>query len=249
MNISFEVVPRTEEATQQQIEFVKQNLPFVNTINIPDLLRLPIRSWDGTEYVDQNQFNFIPHVRSIDFDLKSNKLQQIIEARELSKILLVTGDPPPDRNHQIYNTDVVDLVRKIRGDFPDIEIYCGFDPYRQGVKQEKDYINKKFDAGCDFILSQPFFDMRLLEVYSDFLPAEKVYWGVSPVITEKSQSYWESVNHVAFPKSFKPDYEWNVQFALDVLEHCKKTGSHCYFMPIRIDLDKYFLPIKNSFTA
>ncbi|WP_143871816.1 methylenetetrahydrofolate reductase [Catenovulum sediminis] len=246
MNISFEIVPRTAEATEQQMDFVKQQLPFINTINIPDLLRLPIRSWEGTDYVDRSQYSYIPHVRSIDFDIKSNRLQEIIEARELDKILIVTGDPPPDRSHQVYRTHVVDLVRKIRADFPDIEIFCGFDPYRYGVKQERDYILDKFDAGCDYILSQPFFDKRLLDVYADFLPADKVYWGVSPVITEKSQAYWENVNKVVFPKSFRPDYDWNTDFAVEVLEHCQKTGSHCYFMPIRIDLERYFLPIREK---
>lgn len=246
MNISFEVVPRTDEATVEQINFVAEQLPFIDTINIPDLLRLPIRSWDGADYVNREKYNFIPHIRSIDFDLKENRLQQIIEEKELDKVLIVTGDPPPDRSHRIYRTHVVDMVRQIRKDFPSIEIYCGFDPYRSGVKAEKDYINDKFDAGCDFILSQPFFDLRLLDVYADFIPADKVYWGVSPVITEKSKLYWENVNKVVFPKDFRADYEWNTQFAVDVLKHCQKNNANCYFMPIRIDLEKYFLPIREQ---
>ncbi|WP_017444804.1 methylenetetrahydrofolate reductase [Gayadomonas joobiniege] len=246
MNISFEIVPRTAAATEQQMQFIAEQLPFVNTINVPDLLRLPIRSWDGVDYVDSNKYSYIPHIRSIDFDMKSNRLQQIIEEKELDKILIVTGDPPPDRSFRVYPTGVVELVRKIRQDFPEIEIFCGFDPYRSGVQQEKEYINKKFDAGCDAILSQPFFDIRLMDVYADFLPADKVYWGVSPVITDKSKAYWESVNKVVFPKSFDASYEWNINFATEVLKHCQKTGSHCYFMPIRIDLERYFLPIKQS---
>lgn len=246
MNISFEVVPRTEEATFEQLEFVEQNLPFVDTINIPDLLRLPIRSWDGAKLVNRKKYRYIPHVRAIDFDIKSTRLQQIIEANELDKILLVTGDPPPDRTHLVYSTDVVDLIKVIRRDFPNIEIYCGFDPYRNGVKQEKDYILDKFEAGADYILSQPFFDTRMLDIYADFLPADKVYWGVSPVITERSQAYWENVNKVVFPSDFKPDYQWNTDFAVKVLKHCQQTGSHCYFMPIRIDLEKYFLPIRQA---
>lgn len=243
MKISFEVVPRDQEATAKQMSFIEQSLPFVNTVNVPDLLRLPIRSWEGTDFVNRQQYDFIPHVRSIDFDRKDGRLQKLIEQRELDKILLVTGDPPPDRTHQVYDTDVVDLVADIRRDFPEIEIYCGFDPFRSSVKQERDYINRKFDAGCDYILSQPFFDSRMVEVYSDFLPADKVFWGISPVVSEKSRAYWEKVNNVVFPKSFAPTYEWNVDFAKNVLEHCFNTGANVYFMPIRINLEKYFLPI------
>ncbi|NTS78354.1 methylenetetrahydrofolate reductase [Catenovulum sp. SM1970] len=243
MKVSFEVVPRTEEATQEQIDFINKALPQVNTINIPDLLRLPIRSWEGNRFIDRSKFDFIPHIRAIDFNRPEKRLQKLIHAYELDKVLIVSGDPPPDMSHRVYDTDVIDLIRDIRNDFPDIDIYCGFDPYRSSVKQEKEYIFKKFDAGCDYVLSQPFFDLRLLEVYSDFLPPEKTFWGVSPVVTEKSQAYWERMNHVVFPESFDCSYQWNIDFTTQVLKHCAKTGSHVYFMPIRIDLERYFGPV------
>ncbi|AWB68519.1 methylenetetrahydrofolate reductase [Saccharobesus litoralis] len=243
MKVSFEVVPRTEDATREQLEFVQQHLPQVNTINVPDLLRLPIRSWEGANFIDRNQYDFIPHVRAIDFNRPEKRLQKLIHAYQLDKVLIVSGDPPPDMSHRVYDTKVLDLIADIRADFPDIKIYCGFDPYRSSVKQEKEYIQQKFDVGCDYILSQPFFDMRLLEVYSDFLPPEKTFWGISPVVTEKSQAYWERMNHVVFPSSFDASYEWNIDFTQQVIEHSAKVGSHIYFMPIRIDLERYFKPV------
>ena len=243
MKISFEVVPRTHDAMMEQISFIQEKLPFVNTINVPDLLRFPIRSWDASQEIDTTKYDFIPHVRSIDFDLSTNKLEEIIEKNELSKILLVSGDPPPDMSFSVYDTDVIDMIAKIRKSFPEIEIYAGFDPYRSSVKDEREYINRKFDAGVDYLLSQPFFDMRLLEIYSDFIPADKVFWGVSPVITEKSKHYWERMNHAIFPADYEPTYEWNIAFAKKVMAFCKQQKSNVYFMPIRIDLEKYFLPI------
>ncbi len=237
------MVPRTAEATQEQIEFVKQHLPQINTINVPDLLRLPIRSWEGANFIDRQQHDFIPHFRAIDFNRPEKRFQKLIHAYELDKVLIVSGDPPPDMSHRVYDTQVIDLIKDIRNDFPDIEIYCGFDPYRSSIKQEKEYIFKKFDAGCDYILSQPFFDIRLLEVYSDFLPAEKTFWGISPVVTEKSQAYWERMNHAVFPSDFDASYDWNINFTKQVIDHSAKTGSHIYFMPIRIDLERYFSPV------
>ena len=247
MKISFEVVPRTHESLMDQLQYIEQNLGFVNTINVPDLLRFPIRSWEAGSVIDSNKYQFIPHVRAIDFDIKANRIFDIIEKNELSKILLVSGDPPPDMSFQVYDTHVLDLIKKVRKQFPHIEILGGFDPYRSSIKDEREYIEKKFDAGVDALLSQPFFDMRLLEIYSDFLPPEKTYWGVSPVITDKSKHYWERVNHAIFPSDYEPTYEWNTNFAIQVLEQCKKTGANVYFMPIRINLEQYFTPIINHF--
>jgi methylenetetrahydrofolate reductase (NADPH) len=101
----------------------------------------------------------------------------------------------------------------------------------------------KFEAGADYLLSQPFYDMRLLEIYSEFVPQQNIYWGISPVTSEKSKNYWEKVNNAVFPQSYLPTYEWNIQFAGRVLKHCATHKSNVYFMPISIDLEKYFLPI------
>jgi len=243
MNTSFEIVPRDEQSLNEQLSFIEENLPFINTINIPDLLRLPIRSWQASEYINRKQYQFIPHFRAIDFSIKDNRLQQIIEEHQLNRVLVVSGDPPPSMAHQVYDTNVLNLIAQIRKDFPNIQIYAGFDPYRSSVKNERVYMQSKFDAGADYLLSQPFFDIRLLEIYSELVPPEKVFWGVSPVVSEKSQSYWQRVNHAIFPQNFEASYEWNIKFAQQVIHHCQKTGSHLYFMPISINLEKYFLPL------
>ena len=243
MNISFEIVPRNEESLKEQLGFIEQHLSFVDTINIPDLLRMPIRSWQAGEYINRDKYHFIPHFRAIDFNLKENTIQQIIEDNELDRVLLVSGDPPPNMSHRVYDTSVLDMIARIRKDFPSMKIFAGFDPYRSSVKDERNYMLKKFDAGADCLLSQPFFDMRLLQIYSELVPQENIYWGISPVTTEKSKTYWENINNAVFPQSYEPTYEWNVQFALDVLKHCATHNSHVYFMPINVNLEKYFLPI------
>ena len=244
MHISFEVVPRDAQSLKTQLDFVKQHLPFVDTINVPDLLRLPIRSWASGEYVPRDQYCFIPHLRAIDFDLKKTRLEQLIHDFELDTVLLVSGDPPPDMSHLIYDTRLLDMIAKVRIAFPKITIFAALDPYRSSAKKERDYALKKLDVGADYLMSQPFFDIRLLEVFSELIPKEKVYWGISPIVTDKSRAYWEKMNQVIFPSDFKPTYEWNIAFAQKVLNFCLTNGGNAYFMPIKIDLEKYFLPIE-----
>lgn len=240
MNISFEIVPRSEQSLQEQLDFIGNYLPFIDTINIPDLLRMPMRSWAASEHIKRDKYHFIPHFRAIDFNLKESTIQKIIEKHQLDRVLLVSGDPPPNMSHQVYDTNVLDVIALVRKDFPDMHIYAGFDPYRSSIKDERDYMLKKFEAGTNYLLSQPFFDMRLLEIYSELVPHENIYWGISPVVTGKSKGYWEKVNHAIFPKNFQPTYEWNIHFAKEVLNHCSTHNSNIYFMPISINLENIF---------
>lgn len=244
MHIAFEVVPRNEEARDSQIAFVENNLDFIDTINVPDILRFPIRSWDVAEQVNREKYKFIPHFRSIDFDLNDEYIFSIIEKNNLSEVLLVSGDPPPNMSYKVYDNTTLDFIRAIRKRFPEIVIYAGFDPYRYSIKKERETMLKKLEYGADYLMSQPFFDMRLLEIYSDLVPKDKLFLGASPVITEKSKTYWERVNNVVFPPDFEPTYDWNINFAKEVLDYSKTNSANVYFMPINVDLEKYFLPIK-----
>lgn len=60
--------------------------------------------------------------------------------------------------------------------------------------------------------------MRYLEMYADLLDGLDIYWGVSPVLSERSVSYWRNKNNVIFPKDFEPTLEWNIEFARKVIE-------------------------------
>jgi methylenetetrahydrofolate reductase (NADPH) len=53
-------------------------------------------------------------------------------------------------------------------------------------------------------------------------------------------------NKVKFPKNFQPDYQWNVDFAHQVMALAAANDLHVYFMPIRIDLERYFQQIRFS---
>jgi methylenetetrahydrofolate reductase (NADPH) len=246
MNISFEIVPRSLEAFDQQYSFVQQLDSGINTINVPDIQRFDSRSWELATRVDRSQYRFVPHFRAIDFKIGSGDLFRIIDDYQLDSVLLVTGDPPEGLKRAYYNTDVVDLIRAVRQRYPALNIYAGFDPHRSGVQDECDYIQRKVDAGAGGFFSQPFYDSRMIEIYAEQMQGLETYIGISPITTKASMNYWEVKNKVKFPKNFQPDYQWNVDFAHQVMALAAANDLHIYFMPIRIDLERYFQQIRFS---
>jgi methylenetetrahydrofolate reductase (NADPH) len=88
-------------------------------------------------------------------------------------------------------------------------------------------------------MSQPFFDLRLLEIYAEYLEGKNVFWGVSPALSESNRRYWESRNRAIFPRNFRPDMYWNVDFGRRVLDFCETRRFNLYLMPIKIDLASY----------
>src|SRR5574343_1486280 len=167
MNISFEIVPRSLEAFDQQYTFVKTLDKGINIINVPDIQRFDTRSWELATRIDRQRYRFIPHFRAIDFKISSGELFRIIEQYQLDSVLLVTGDPPEGLKRAFYNTDVVDLIKAVQQRFPKLAIYAGFDPHRSGVQDECDYIQRKADAGASGFFSQPFYDQRMIEIYAE----------------------------------------------------------------------------------
>ena len=244
MNISFEIVPRSLEAFDQQYAFVQTLDKGINIINVPDIQRFDTRSWELATRIDRAQYRFIPHFRAIDFKISSGELFRIIEDYQLDSVLLVTGDPPEGLKRAFYNTDVVDLIRAVHQRFPELAIYAGFDPHRSGVQVECDYIQRKADAGATGFFSQPFYDQRMIEVYAEQMSGLETYIGISPITTKASMKYWEVKNQVKFPMGFRPEYEWNIDFANQVIASAASNGWNVYFMPIRIDLGRYFGGIK-----
>jgi methylenetetrahydrofolate reductase (NADPH) len=240
MNISFEIVPRSLEAFDEQYAFVQKLDDGIHIINVPDIQRFETRSWELAARIDRSQYRFIPHFRAIDFKVESGELYRIIEEYQLDSVLLVTGDPPEGLKRAFYNTDVVDLIRAVHQRFPNLNIYAGFDPHRQGLQDECDYTQRKADAGAMGFFSQPFYDSRMIEIYAEHMRGLETYIGISPITSQASMNYWEVKNRVKFPVDFRPDYDWNVKFANNVIASAAASGLNVYFMPIRIDLARYF---------
>jgi len=154
--------------------------------------------------------------------------------------LVIEGDKPAGTpSDKYYQTTSLDLIKKLRNEIEDITVYAGFDPYRNNIRIELEYVKQKLDAGAAGFFSQPFFDLRLLEIYSEYLQGYDVYWGVSPVVTEASKLYWETRNRAIFPKSFEPTLKWNICFAHRIFNFCHENDFNVYMMPIVVDVKEY----------
>lgn len=238
--ILLEVIPRDVQTLLSEVSFVKNNFSQISGINIPDLLRFETRSWVAASKI-QNVFpNVIPHLRAIDFDLDHcGHIIEFLQKNSISSVVVIKGDPPTDMSQKVYPTTSIKLIKKLKKEMSSLKVYAAVDQYRSGIKDEFDYIEMKIDAGADGFLTQPFFDLRLIHIFTEKLRGKEVYIGISPVTNEKSQSYWESRNRAYFPRDFQLTMDWNVQFAKEVIDYCSKNHFNMYLMPIRIPLETY----------
>jgi len=240
MNISLELIPNSEDHLIKEMAMVKENFPKINAINIPDLARFDIRSWDACKVVKNEYSRAIPHLRAIDFDYFSElPFKETLLKQDINEVLVLKGDPPQNMSKSVYTTCSVDMIHKIRKELPDIKIYAAIDQYRSSMKEEYEYIQHKLNAGVDGFFTQPFFDMRYLEMYYDMLEGTELYLGLSPVTSKLSASYWKTKNNVIFPKGFEPTYTWNIEFAKRAMDYIGNKNSNAYFMPIVVDLKRY----------
>jgi methylenetetrahydrofolate reductase (NADPH) len=240
MKFSFEIVPRTHQAFEQQYNFVTTLGELISMINVPDIQRFDIRSWETGEKIDRTKYQFVPHLRANDFSIESGNIFKIIEENELDHVLLISGDPPEGIKRKFHNTSVLDLIRAVNQRFPHITIHAGFDPHRNGIQEECDYVQRKIDAGATSFFSQPFYDIRLIEIYAEHLQGTDIFIGLSPITTLSSMNYWEVKNKVKFPISFEAENEWSINFSNKVIAMARDVGFNIYFMPIKINLPDYF---------
>ena len=240
MKISLELVPRTEQYICEQLAFVEEAIPHISAINFPDMLRFDIRSWDACRMIAHSRLDRIAHLRAIDYDMhRPFPLTNFLKENRIGKVLVIEGDKPQDMKHAVYPSSSVELIRKLKKEMTDITIYAAFDPYRNNIRYELEYLWQKIEAGATGFFSQPFFDLRLLEIYSEYLEGHDIYWGISPVTGERSKLYWETRNRAIFPKSFAPTPDWNVRFGKEVIAFCRKNNFNLYLMPIKINLKDY----------
>jgi methylenetetrahydrofolate reductase (NADPH) len=244
MRISVELVPRDEGTLLRDAVLLRDRFPCVGQLNIPDLLRFPIRSWEACRITHGHFPVSIPHVRAMDMpgDGALCEVEQIL-GRGFSEVLVVSGDQPQGDARRLDATNAVTVIRRLKREWPGLKVYAAYDPYRQGLRAECEYAAQKLDAGADGFFTQPFFDLRLLELHAELLLGHNVFWGITPVTTETSRAYWAESNRVIFPRDFAPTLAWNQSFACGALELVRGAGGNVYFMPIRVDLERYLTGI------
>nr|WP_293915476.1 methylenetetrahydrofolate reductase [Deinococcus sp.] len=237
--ISIELVPRSRSGLGAELEEVR-SLGGVQTVNIPDLLRYSLRSWQGCALAKAVVPQAIPHIRAIDINPKAPlPMAAALDAAGITEVLIIEGDAPADMGHQTYDVTSLEIIRKFRRELPHVTVWAGLDPYRQSFARERDYAEAKLEAGAVGLFTQPFFDLRLLELWAELLVGAEVFWGATTVTSEKSLSYWQTRNKAVFPRTFEPTLEWNRQFAAELLAFARRSGSHAYFMPVRASVAEY----------
>ena len=96
-SISIELVPRDWDSLKSQCEEISKKLPQINVLNVPDLMRFTIRSWDACALGKQYFPKTIPHLRAIDFNLRGRfELADKLAELGIKSVLVITGDLPQD---------------------------------------------------------------------------------------------------------------------------------------------------------
>jgi methylenetetrahydrofolate reductase (NADPH) len=240
MVVSIELVPRSRAAIVADLDVLNRDFPSVRMVNIPDLLRFDLRSWEACALASRSVSRALPHVRAMDFPVKAaGRLAAVLGERGLREVLVVRGDSPQDLARPVHSTTSVELIRALNQVDPGLRLYAGFDPYRQGLRAEIESVHEKLDAGASGIFTQPFFDLGLLGVCADLLPRTEIFWGISPVLTPATRRYWEVKNRAVFPSGFEPTLAWSRTLASKCLEWAREIDASLYFMPIRLGLSEY----------
>lgn len=246
--ISVELVPRSVESVSTEMAQVRAHLPWVDTINVPDLLKFELRSWEATKVAgeavrrpDGTAYRRIPHIRAADVDPDAPlPMGQDLLDQGVDEVLVVSGDDADYFTHHTYPVDAVDVIRRFRAELPQVRVYAGLDPYRSGIAQEMRYLERKLAAGASGIFTQPFFDTHLMAAWAGILPGGvEVWWGATTVTTPGAAGYWRRRNLVAFPTSFVPTIEWQREFARRAIDFAREHEQHIYLMPVRTSVMDY----------
>lgn len=243
--ISVELIPRDRNHIISDMKQVKECFPIADSINIPDLMRFSLRSWNAFQITSSYYTRSIPHIRAI--DINPDLPLPGHDINNLQEILVIQGDPPSDFNKHTYPNSTESILRRYRRELPNLKLYAAFDPYRRSPKEELEHVLSKKEAGASGFFTQPIFDEKMLELCMDWLHNKTVFWGLSPVIGPKSKSYWEITNKVIFPHNFETSLQANIDFAKKALQMIKKTNQNAYLMPLRVKLTTYLSPLQEIF--
>ena len=230
-----ELVPRSLSDIRDLAVSLLQEFPFLDGVNVPDVVRLPHRSHDVALDLAANGILAVPHVRCIDRPLDDTvALASRLIDGGVNHLLLVSGDRPKNGD-PVHEVSPVDAIRRIKSEVPGMTVYAGIDPYRSNLATEVAYIRAKQNAGVDGLFSQPFFDVRLAQFFEKIVQGTPLFFGISPVLSETSRHYWATVNHVVFSPDFELTLDANAQLAADLIDHADESGQHVYLMPIKAD--------------
>ena len=237
MRFSIELVPRSRPSLERDLSTLRAAFPGVDTVNIPDLVRFPLRSWHACGIARGSVAHAIPHVRARDFQPHALEgLKEALAGAGLRELLVVRGDPRNDPQVAEHPTTSAELIRALKAADPSLRVHAALDPYRQSMRAELDDVIEKVDAGADGFFTQPIFDLRVAEWWADALGDREVWWGASAILTPSSRRYWERKNRVVLPRDFEPGLDWSRRQTAALVDWVRRVDGNAYAMPIRVDL-------------
>ena len=134
--ISVELIPRDETDLRAQLAIAKAQAGRADVINIPDLLRFPMRSWEGAAIAKETFPTVMPHIRAMDIDLNVElPMKAYLREHNIREVLVIQGDPPQDMRQRVYPTTTVDVLRKFHEEMPEVKTYAGIDQYRGSMSK------------------------------------------------------------------------------------------------------------------
>jgi len=159
----------------------------VDAINVADSPMARVRmSAMSLCYLIQHEVGIetIPHFTTRDRSLMGLQSELLgAHAAGIRNVLALTGDPPTlgdyPSSSAVYDIDSIGLIRVISkmkqgedvtgssiGRPANFTIACAVDPTRQNLDEEVRRLREKIDAGADFVMTQPIYDVK---VWTDFL--------------------------------------------------------------------------------
>jgi homocysteine S-methyltransferase len=174
-------------------------------------------------------------------------------------ILALTGDPPNPvdkiASSGVFDIDSIGLIKLLRrmnqgldvagntiGAATDFLIGCAFDPSARDLSHEIDRLYQKMEAGADFVMTQPFFDIELLDktmdLVKDFhLP---ILMGILPLQNGRHAEFLHNeVPGITIPgwalermRAAGPQgIAEGVKMAQELLSHARARVAGAYLMP------------------
>lgn len=232
--VSLELIPRSFDSLYEDACIAAQYSEITH-INIPHLNRFPVSSIEAELFLRNefgSRFILIPHLVS-DYIRGTN-------SRYSGTCLLVSGDEYSDV--PLAARETPHLVCLIDGC-----CYVAVDQYRGESIDEIMYLSKKIGNGACGVFTQPFFCRNEIENWDKKLPRDiEVFYGLSPVVNEKSRIYWEEKNKVIFPKNFDFSMESHIAFTKTIISWAAVANRGVYLMPIRVSVKEYLRGVFNK---
>jgi methionine synthase / methylenetetrahydrofolate reductase(NADPH) len=142
----------------------------------------------------------------------------------LRYVLAVTGDPASMGNNpgasSVFDMDSVRLVKLIdnmrKSLGLDMRIGVAFNANADNIKGQIQRLKRKIDAGAEFALTQPVFDMEKVNIWTDEIKGLNipVYLGILPLVNKKNAEYL----HNEVPGIKIPD---NIRERMDIEDKTK----------------------------